>query len=77
MTGTTPLREAAVAAIGAGVDEVLGSNPSTPAQALQTASLMTAAIFNAVTGHVLTRAQVVAAAAQVLAATNTLSCPAA
>ena len=71
------IAQAAVAAIGAGVDEVLGSNPSTPAQALQTASLMTAAIFNAVTGHVLTRAQVVAAAAQVLAATNTLSCPAA
>lgn len=71
------IAQAAVAAIGAGVDEVLGSNPSTPAQALQTASLMTAAIFNAVTGHVLSRAQVVAAAAQVLAATNTLSCPAA
>jgi beta-N-acetylhexosaminidase len=69
------IAQASVKAIGAGVDEVLGSNPSTPAQALQTASLMTAAIVAAVEGHTLTRAQVVSAAAQVVAATNTLSCP--
>jgi beta-N-acetylhexosaminidase len=66
--------QAAVDALVAGVDQVLGSSPASPAQALQTASAMTAAIFNAVEHKVLTRAQVVAAAAQVLAATNTLSC---
>ena len=71
------IAQAAVDALAAGVDQVLGSNPSTPAQALATASGMTAAIFAAVEHGVLTRAKVVAAAAQVLAANNTLSCPAA
>ena len=70
------IAQAAVDALVAGVDQVLGSNPSTPAQALQTASAMTAAIFSAVEHGTLTRAKVVAAAAQVLAANNTLSCPA-
>jgi beta-N-acetylhexosaminidase len=68
------IAQAAVVALSAGVDQVLGSNPATPAEALQTASLMTAAIVNAVEHGTLTRTQLVTAAAQVLAATNTLSC---
>ena len=69
------IAQAAVAAEAAGVDQVLGSNPSTPGQALQTASLMTAALFGAEQRGVLSRATLESAAAQVLAASNTLSCP--
>lgn len=68
--------QASVVALAAGVDQVLGSNPSSPAQALQSASLATAAIVAAVEHGTLTRAQLVQAAAQVLAATNTLTCQA-
>lgn len=68
------IAQAAVAAEAAGVDQVLGSNPASPQRALLTASLMTAALFDAEQHGVLTRAGLVAAAAQVLAATNTLRC---
>lgn len=66
--------QASVAALGAGVDQVLNGNPATPARALQTASLTTAAIVAAVEHHSLARARLVSAAAQVLATTNRLTC---
>ena len=69
------IAQASVAALGAGVDQVLGTNPASPQQALQTASLTTAAIVAAVLKGTLTRTVLVAAAAHVLAATNSLSCP--
>jgi hypothetical protein len=58
------------------VDQVLASNPSTPSQALQTASSQTAAIVAAVEHGTLTRATLVGAAGQVLASTNALTCQA-
>ena len=61
---------AAVLALAAGVDEVLGTSPTSPAQALQVASAMTAAIVSAVEHGRLTRARLVAAAAQVLVASH-------
>ena len=66
--------QASVLALRAGVDQVLNGDPASPALALQTASLTTAAIVTAVARGTLTRAQLVAHAAQVLATTNTLSC---
>jgi beta-glucosidase-like glycosyl hydrolase len=63
-----------VAALAAGVDQVLSSNPASAALGLQTASLQTAAIVAAVQHGALTRATLVQAASQVLASTNTLSC---
>ena len=70
------ISQASVAAIKAGVDQVLASNPSTPSQALQTASSQTAAIVAAVEHGTLTRATLVGAAGQVLASTNALTCQA-
>jgi beta-N-acetylhexosaminidase len=68
--------QASVAALSAGADQVLNGNPASPGLALQTASLTTAAIVAAVAHGTLTRAEVVNAAAQVLASNNTLSCAA-
>jgi beta-N-acetylhexosaminidase len=68
--------QASVQALAAGVDQVLASNPSSPALALQTASLQTAALVAAVEHGTLTRATLVQAASQVLAATNTFTCKA-
>jgi beta-N-acetylhexosaminidase len=65
---------ASVLALGAGVNQVLNGNPASPALALQTASLTTAAIVQAVAQGTLTRAQLVNDAAQVLASTNTFTC---
>ncbi len=67
--------QASVLSLGAGVDQVLNGNPSSPALALQTASMTTAAIVASVESGKLSRSQLVQAAAQVLASTNTLSCP--
>jgi beta-N-acetylhexosaminidase len=66
--------QASVVALAAGVDQVLNGNPASPGLALQTASLTAAAIVSAVDHGTLTRAALVAAAAQVLASTNTLTC---
>lgn len=66
--------QASVDALAAGADQVLNGNPASAGLALQTASLTTAAIVSAVAHGTLTRAAVAAAAAQVLASTNTLSC---
>jgi beta-N-acetylhexosaminidase len=68
------IAQASVAALAAGVDQVLSSNPASAALGLQTASLQTAAIVAAVQHGALTRATLVQAASQVLASTNTLSC---
>ncbi|NNN08922.1 MAG: glycoside hydrolase family 3 protein [Acidimicrobiaceae bacterium] len=69
------IAQASVDALAAGVDQVLAVNPHSFQQSLQTASLTTAAIVAAVAHGTLTRTLLVVAAAQVLAATNTLSCP--
>ena len=66
--------QASVVALAAGVDQVLNGNPASPALALQTASLTTAALVAAVAQGTLTRARLVAAAAQVVASTHTLVC---
>ena len=66
--------QASVAALAAGVDQVLNGNPASPALALQTASLTTAALVAAVAQGTLTRARLVAAAAQVLASTHAFVC---
>ncbi|MBW4030407.1 MAG: hypothetical protein HIU57_06975, partial [Acidobacteria bacterium] len=66
--------QASVLALSAGVDQVLNGNPASPGLALQTASLTTAAIVAAVAHGSLTRAALVQAAAQVLSATNTVTC---
>jgi len=66
--------QASVVSLAAGVDQVLNGNPSSPALALQTASMTTAAIVAAVESGKLSRSQLVQAAAQVVASTNTLSC---
>jgi len=68
------IAQASVDALAAGVDQVLGTNSSSPQQALQTASLTTAAIVAAVEHGTLTRALLIRAAAQVLASTNSLRC---
>jgi len=66
--------QASVAALAAGVDQVLNGNPASPALALQTASLTTEAIVAAVARGSLTRAQLVTAAAHVVATTNSFTC---
>ena len=66
--------QASVDALAAGVDQVLNGNPASPALALQTASLTTAALVAAVAQGTLTRARLVAAAAQVVASTHALVC---
>lgn len=66
--------QASVDALAAGVDQVMNGNPSSPALALQTASLTTAAIVTAVAAGSLTREELVRAAARVLVATNSLAC---
>ena len=66
--------QASVAALAAGVDQVLNGNPASAGLSLQTASMTTAAIVAAVAHGTLTRTQLVAAAAQVLASTNRLTC---
>ena len=68
------IAQASVDALAAGVDQVLATNPPSFEQSLQTASLTTAAIVAAVEHGTLTRPLLVAAAAQVLAATNTVAC---
>jgi len=68
------IAQASVDALAAGVDQVLGTNSPSPQQALQTASLTTAAIVAAVEHGALTRALLIRAAAQVLASTNSLGC---
>lgn len=68
------IAQASVDALAAGVDQVLSTNPSSFQRSLQTASLTTAAIVAAVQNGKLTRSLLVGAAAQVLAATNTLRC---
>jgi beta-N-acetylhexosaminidase len=66
--------QASVDSIAAGADQVLSGNPASPALALQTASLTTAALVAAVSDGRLTRAQLVQAASQVVATTNDLRC---
>ena len=66
--------QASVVALAAGVDQVLNGDPASPALALQTASLTTAALVAAVAHGTLTRARLVAAAAQVLASTHRFDC---
>lgn len=66
--------QASVDSITAGADQVLSGNPASPALALQTASLTTAALVAAVSEGRLTRARLVQAASQVLATTNQLRC---
>lgn len=66
--------QASVDALAAGVDQVMNGNPASPALALQTASLTTAAIVTAVAAGSLTRGELVSAAARVLTSTNPLTC---
>ena len=65
---------AGVKAIAAGDDQVLGGTPTTPQSGLTTALQMAAAINAAVVKGPLTRAQLVAAAAQVVATVNPQIC---
>ena len=67
---------AAVKALEAGADQVLYGPVAAPAPTLAAANLVASAIVNAVNAGTLSRATLSAAAAQVLAARNTLSCPA-
>jgi beta-N-acetylhexosaminidase len=67
---------AAVKALEAGADQVLYGPAAAPAPTLAAANLVASAIVNAVNAGTLSRATLSAAAAQVLAARNTLSCPA-
>jgi len=66
--------QASVAALVAGVNQVLNGNPASPALALQTASLTTASVVAAVSDGRLTRARLVDDAAHVLVATNPHPC---
>ena len=66
---------AAVKALEAGADQVLYGPAAAPAPTLAAANLVASAIVNAVNAGTLSRATLSAAAAQVLAARNTLSCP--
>jgi beta-N-acetylhexosaminidase len=67
---------AAVRALQAGADQILYGPTATPAVTLASANLVASAIVKAVNAGTLSRATLNGAAAQVLAARNTLSCPA-
>lgn len=67
---------ASVMALAAGADLILYGSPSSPSASLALAAKISTAIVNAVTAGSLSRATLVSAAAQVLAARNQLSCPA-
>jgi beta-N-acetylhexosaminidase len=66
---------AAVRALGAGADLILYGSPSSPASSLARAGLISSAIVAAVTDGTLAKTTLVDAAAQVLAARNTVACP--
>jgi beta-N-acetylhexosaminidase len=66
---------ASVKALAAGDDLVLFGSPSSPSASLALAAKISTAIVNAVNAGTLSRATLVSAAAQVLAARNQLSCP--
>jgi len=67
---------AAVKALQAGADQILYGPAASPAVTLTSATLVASAIVQAVNAGTLTRATLNGAAAQVLAARNTLTCPA-
>jgi beta-N-acetylhexosaminidase len=66
---------ASVKALAAGDDLVLFGSPSSPSASLALAAKISTAIVNAVNAGSLSRATLLSAAAQVLAARNQLSCP--
>ncbi len=66
---------AAVQALGAGADLILFGSPSSPSASLALAGRISNAVVAAVNGGTLAQSTVVAAAAQVLATRNTLTCP--
>jgi beta-N-acetylhexosaminidase len=68
---------ASVRAIEAGADLVLAGSPASSAASLQLARATSVAIQSAVTSGALARSTLVAAAAQVLASENQISCPSA
>lgn len=67
---------AAVKALQAGADQILYGPTASPTVTLSSANLVASAIVNAVNAGTLTRATLSGAAAQVLAARNSLTCPA-
>jgi beta-N-acetylhexosaminidase len=66
---------ASVKALAAGDDLILYGSPSSPAASLALAAKISSAVVKAVQAGTLSRATLVSAAAQVLAARNQLSCP--
>jgi beta-N-acetylhexosaminidase len=66
---------ASVKALAAGDDLILFGSPSSPSASLALAAKISTAVVNAVNARTLSRATLVSAAAQVLAARNQLSCP--
>ncbi len=66
---------ASVKALAAGDDLILYGSPSSPSASLALAAKISTAIVHAVGAGTLSRATLVSAAAQVLAARNQLSCP--
>jgi beta-N-acetylhexosaminidase len=66
---------AAVRALAAGADLILFGSPSSPSSSLARAGQISSAIVAAVNGGTLAQSTLVDAAAQVLAARNTVPCP--